>query len=58
MRNLENNISAVCVAADVIDVLVQNGQVARLTAGRSRICFANSVVYLWYPVSFWAGIQL
>eukprot|EP00439_Symbiodinium_sp_Y106_P066732 s1008_g10.t3 len=42
-RNLENNISAVCVAADVIDVLVQNGQVARLTAGAVGIFFAVGI---------------
>ncbi|CAE7267628.1 CCA1, partial [Symbiodinium sp. CCMP2592] len=42
-RNLENNISAVCVAADVIDVLVQNGQVARLTAGAVGIFFALGI---------------
>ena len=35
-RNLENNIAAVCTTADIIDVVVQNGQVAKLAAGRAQ----------------------
>ncbi|CAE7637233.1 CCA1, partial [Symbiodinium pilosum] len=52
-RNLENNIGSVCLAADVIDVLVQNGEVSRLVAGAFGLFFVvgiakalGDVVYL------------
>ena len=35
-RNLEQNIEAVCVAADAINLIVSNAEVSRFAAGLSR----------------------
>ena len=40
-RNLENNIEAVCVAADAINLIVSNAEVSRFAAGLDDSLFNN-----------------
>eukprot|EP00438_Fugacium_kawagutii_P032945 Skav236607 [mRNA] locus=scaffold3553:22971:27502:- [translate_table: standard] len=49
-RNLENNIDAVCVTAEVVNVIVNNAEVSRTAAGAIGLFFALGLGKATYDV--------